>query len=386
LNQSLKLKIEIIGFVSFFLLATAPLAITSIDSYVVLKYIRIFSFFSLLIITGVFFVNRIKPNLLLFFLFIISFFYSVIYNYQFTYFKDFLVLFIGLPFVYAVINKYEINKENTIISFLFYYFLCLVLLTLLTGGFTFERYLGFNFSYASNLLNNKETYSLGASNIYFMFSLVFLYAYLKRQRDIFYLFLTFFSTILAVIGAGRGELIAWVVMIVFMSILSKLDKGRKILFYTFVVAIIVIFLTLNHEIVLENFSLIRRLTVLLDGNMSSRDLLIENSFDLLGANVNCLLVGCGSGFFQYYHQYPESLYPHNSALEFIISYGLPMFLLFLTSTVVGLYKFYKASEGVNLIFIIFAYQFIISLKSSYLFGSYLFITMMLSFVYIGWRR
>lgn len=336
--------------------------------------------------TGVFFANRIKPNLLLFFLFIISFFYSVIYNYQFHYFKDILVLFMGLPFVYAVINKYEINKENAIISFLFYYFFCLLLLTLLTGGFTFERYFGFNFSYSSNLLNIEEVYSLGISNIYFMFSLVFLYAYLKRRRDIFYLFLAFFSTILAVIGAGRGEFIAWIVMVVFMSTLSKLDKGRKILFYAFVVAIVVIFLTLNYEIVLEVFLLIERFAVLSDGDMSSRDLLTENSFNLLGANVNCLLVGCGSGFFQHYYQYPESLHPHNSVLEFVISFGLPVFLLFLTSTVVGLYKFYKASEGVNLIFIIFAYQFIISLKSSYLFGAYLFITMMLSFVYIGWRR
>src|SRR5690606_22950653 len=101
-----------------------------------------------------------------------------------------------------------------------------------------------------------------------------------------------------------------------------------------------------------------------------RDVLLGQAFYLLANEPQCLLIGCGIGYFQDYWNYPLGMYPHNLFLESIISFGAVLTLLALSLAFLGFREIYKR-EGKGSSFIaISVYFLLIGLKSGGLFSSW----------------
>jgi hypothetical protein len=131
---------------------------------------------------------------------------------------------------------------------------------------------------------------------------------------------------------------------------------------------------------------VQRFYLLFEGDLSSRDSLFGQVLDLLANQPSCILFGCGPGFFQRYYGYDFGYYPHNSIAEASVIYGLPLLIVGLAFAAHGFVKYYKKVGGLDLFLIFFIYNVLISLKSGYLFGSWVLIASVFLFIGVGFER
>lgn len=296
---------------------------------------------------------------------------------------DFLIIGIGFYVFSIFLNSYSIEIEKKIIkSFIFYLFFVLSL-TVLTKGFVFDIPPRFNFSYGSFLIGREETYSLGLTNFFGMMALVFVYAFIREYNKKFiYLFLSFFALFFCLLGGARGEFLVTSMFFIITILFLNFNKFR----FLFVSTLFSLFLAFgfiyfyNNTEALESIVIFQRMKILFSGDFSSRDELILNGLYLLKENPSCLFFGCGPGFFQEYYNYSQSLYPHNFLIEFVISYGLIIFLLFFILAFLGFVFYIKNRDFFDLFSLLFVYNFVISLKSGHMIGSWFVFSALLFFL------
>lgn len=361
------------GFFLYFVLVTISQVTTTVESYIVVSNLR-FLLLLLLVFGLILSFRKIDTGyLLLLYLFFIYIISIVIYDNYIIFTKDFFVILIGLPFVSAYVRYYDAAKEVLLISFSHYYFYLLLLLTLLCGGLNFEGFVSYNLSYSLKSTGERDFYSLGLSNIFGLFTIIFLYESLKNNTgNPLYIFSTFLSFFMSFLGGARGDILVLLFLVfIILFTIGGIKKRKIILYFILLISILPIFIYFDFESLTKIFLFFGRMEDFLDGNLSSRDTLILDSLSLLENSSACLLFGCGPGYFQFYYQYPLSYFPHNSVIEFVISYGVIPFIVVVLFLLRGSIRHIKLFGNVSLILIIFTYNFLISLKSGYLLGSYM---------------
>lgn len=366
------------GILSYLILISISGLATSSELHNILKIIRILSmlitFITVFYVMIYFPIGRITSYSLLIWLLFLNYSFVMaglsggvnIYGYS-MFFIDFLIIGSGLI---LVCQKFHIEgtiiDKNDLLNY-FIYAIISVWLLMVFNGLIFDGFVKFSFDIGSELIGREETYSLGITN-FFMIAVIATIAYQKKKVGLIKLPLIFFAIIffiLGVMGGGRGELLAGVV-VVFVALHKKqnyVNNLSSLLFFL----ILILFLKISN--VGENF--FSRMNVLLDGDFSSRDMLAMNVIELISVNLSCINIGCGPGYFQNYFGFDFGLYPHNSILESIIVFGLPLMTLICIMVIGGVIKYLLVFKKDCPFFLIFLFSFLVSLKSGSLLGSWL---------------
>jgi hypothetical protein len=205
------------------------------------------------------------------------------------------------------------------------------------------------------------TYSQGFSGFYAMGAVFFFCIGASRAfvfRPIFWT-LTVIFAILAAAGGARGDFVAGIIAIVLVIIRNP--KTGNIVFAASALLAAVTFLFRNGFS--DEIIVFQRLTVLNEGDWGMRDELAAQTFELLSDKVMCLFSGCGFGYFQVYWHYDFGLYPHNSVLEALVTFGLPIGGVLSLLSIAGIARSYFGWGANNPLFYILLVQYLISLKS-----------------------
>lgn len=374
-----------IAFCLFLTLVTVSSMVTSVEVYSFIKAFRLAALV-LLTIFFILYVRRLNGSLVLYFYLLTVYLASIlIFGNSPIFIVDFLVVLLGIPIVSFVLRNYDKKDESQYITFLLFYFYLSILLTFFLGGFNLEDAVLYNLTYESETSGQTSGYSLGISNIYGLFTVTFFYRFLSSNTNrLLYAFSGFIAAALTFIGGGRGEIIVTAVLVFFVMAYWLPFGTQKNGPIIFLLALALIAYLWPNSSISDDYSLIiNRFQLILDGDLSTRDILLFQGFELLSDNVSCLLFGCGLGFFQNYFGYDLSMYPHNFILEFIISFGFFTFILVLVFLIRGLYKHYRFFGQPSLILIIFFHQFLISMKSGYVFGTHLLTVMIICLFSFG---
>jgi hypothetical protein len=206
----------------------------------------------------------------------------------------------------------------------------------------------------------------------------FLACVLNNKIRIFILIVALLNLCVSFLGGSRGEFV--IAFLIINLILSKFLSTGKIIIYLFFLSGLVAG-NLFYEIIdFKNFIIMERFAVIFFGNdFGQRDILFRQSLELMSDRWDCILIGCGFNFFQTYYNYDFGMYPHNSFLELIITFGLisvPLILLAVSGCALG----YFTKFGNTFTFYVLLYFFGISLKS----GTILSITSIPIFLYFSY--
>lgn len=376
-----------IGLLSYLILISISGLATSSELFNILEIIRILSLLVTLI--AVFYtivylpIGRITLYSLLIWLLLLNYSFLIaglsggvtIYSYS-LFLIDFLIIGSGLI---LVCQKFHIEgtiiDEVDLLNYLIYAIIS-VLLLVLFNGLIFDGSIKFIFDIGSELIGREETYSLGITN-FFMIAVIATISYMNKNiglsRLLLFIF-TFIFFILGVMGGGRGELMAGIIVIL-IALYKKQNHVNNIFF---LIIIFILMMLVGMSNIGENF--ISRMNVLLDGDFSGRDMLAMNIFKLISENLTCINIGCGPGYFQKYFDFDFGLYPHNSILEGIIVFGLPLMTLICIGVIAGIVKYLLIYKKSCPFFLIFIFVFLVSLKSGSLLGSWLLIVSAIFFI------
>lgn len=284
-------------------------------------------------------------------------------------------IIVGLLGVLIVSGTMPSERFRTLLIRLYScYGILVLLITILLGGLSISFPPTFHLEYIASSLGAAEenTYSLGISN-FFGFSAVATALFARNEdRKLFVLtgsILAFIFLSLSMLGGGRGESFTALALVLLLipRTISLIAVALSIFFYG-ILSEGNIFTSLQGD-----FLFIRRFILLLEGNLSSRDILLSQGFSLLSESPQCIFVGCGLGYFQNYFEYDFGSYPHNVVVELLISYGLPIVLVGFILSLAGAFIHYRNTGRIDLIIIFFVYSLVISLKSGYLMGSWMFL-------------
>ncbi len=384
-----------IGLFCYFLLSLSPGLITTHLSFSIIKIwqVGLLAILAFSLLTSAIYlqVTQLLFHSLLFLFFI--FLYPSLLGGIFGGFQlylpnlplDFFLTLIGI----ILISERHRNETNIlspkISKALIIFGLISFLLTFLIGGFQLFPYPKFIYEYGSSLIGREEDYSLPMTNWYIFLSLVSasLYSQQRSLSNSIYLFFSALFFFFALLSGGRGELIIGALFLFFIFSI----KNRRLVITISITSVIfiLVFGSVFYDFI-SKFSVIERFSILLSGNLSLRDVLLRQASDLLTDNPICLLSGCGASFFQYYNNYDLSLYPHNSIAEAIIIYGIPFVFLMAFFVILGMVKYHKKSQHLDLFLILFVYFFIVSLKSGYLMGSWFLISGVIFFISLNFSN
>ena len=292
---------------------------------------------------------------------------------------DVLIISAG---IYFVSRWGSLVKVRDIAQFFAIYAVTAVIWMLAIGGLKVAPIPHFNIEYGSINIGRTEDYSLGLS-FFFGLSAVASANILAETPGFFVRLmmgiLTLIFIALCLLGGGRGEVIA--TLLVTSVTLVSLKRLFVPIGLSFVLLFTYFFLdSIN---LLESFVVVERFLLLFDGDLSSRDLLLRDALELLRDNPQCLLIGCGAGFFQHFYGYGVGYYPHNSVAEAIITFGFPAVLLVSAFVVLGSYRYLRKTGRPDFMFGLFLYVFIVSLKSQSLFGSWLLLILVTTLIWNG---
>ena len=218
-----------------------------------------------------------------------------------------------------------------------------------------------------NVKEETRLYSQSTSALFSVGAIYFLtsthkYSILKSLPSfIFSCACLYFSAM----GGARGDFA--IGLILYISILLRFRSAYSVLAFILLASTIVYFIV--HPAFIENFFIIDRFLVVVETeSYGDRDILWGQSVDLLGNKFFCLSFGCGFNFFQHYYSYEYGMYPHNIAIEFIITYGIIIFIPATAMAIKGITVIAK-DVRIDSFFIYFIiYILLISLKSGSLIG------------------
>lgn len=287
---------------------------------------------------------------------------------------DWIVLAVGLLlFDMSRANVIQISIAKSI---LVYGFIGLIV-TLLLGGLTFSPLPGFNYEYIAQLEDVEFAYSLGMSNFMALIAIVAMYlSGMKSLRYVKFSYIVFgilFLT-LSFLAGGRGDSLAGLVVIgVYILYRYGINK-----FISGMVVCGFLFIGLSSISSFEDLLIVQRFNIT-DDVTSGRDILVNQSVELLINKPVCMFMGCGFAFFQNYYSYEYGMYPHNIILEAIITFGAPFVIIFALFVWRGLIKYVKQAGGVDLFVLLFFYNFLIALKSNAMSANWLLVVALCMF-------
>lgn len=270
---------------------------------------------------------------------------------------NFVITLIGL---YLFLGRRQIIELKTVRHFLIYVGL-VFFATVMFGGFSFSYPPHFIFEYQSTSHGTSILYSQGVSKFFGLAAVLAIYSafqFSKVRWRIAFIILSAALIMLSLLGGARGDGII-AVLLVFSFILLKSPKYTVILVFS----AIIFWNSFSEYLNADNFMIIARIMAL-ENNFGQRDILFQQAVILLADNPGCLLTGCGFGYFQTYFGYEPGLYPHNIALEALITWGLPItfFLIYLVAR--GLRKALRENMGnMDAFMLVFFYFVLISFKS-----------------------
>lgn len=298
-------------------------------------------------------------------------------------FLNVIVTLIGVLFFTMSSNSVIPNKVgNWYISYIFVG----LIFTWFVGGLLFSYPPGFIFD--SEIMSDQGVqilYSQGISR-YFGVGLIWAAYYIINIhgiKKIFYIGLLMIFSGLSLLGGGRGDSLA---AIVIALLYVFLNSSKKILVLViFAVSIFVVYgfgekIASHYDVLF-----IQRFSVIGGGDYGMRDLLALDVWNLLLNEPRCLIYGCGFGYFQKYYEYPFGMYPHNIILEFIVIFGLPVFLSVFVGVFFGVMR-YRKENSTDLFLLLFFYCLLIGLKSGNVFGDWFFTAAMMMFLVIPVRN
>ena len=368
------LNLRVYVFLLYVYIVNISNIVTTVESYSIIFYLR-FVFFILLVVF-MFIVVYKRVNILfsvvpLCTLFLYNYYLISIHEVDML-FSDsinFMLIIFGVVVITFTFGKKDDSSdvERLIIFGLYLFFGFSLILLFISGGVSIEMPPKFNLTYGSLLIGREETYSLGLSNFYGLMAIVFLYSYYKRySNDYVLVFFSIFSLYLCMLGGARGEFLITVSILCTLVVYYNLSV-TKLLFIVVVFSILVSLFFLNFDEIVssDQFTsniLLKRMELLLSGDFSSRDTLINNALELFYETPICFIAGCGIGFFQYYNDFPLSLYPHNFLIEMLVSFGILLSTSLLIIMLLGWLLFVKRTGG-GILSLIFVYSFLVSLKS-----------------------
>lgn len=214
-----------------------------------------------------------------------------------------------LPPIFLIVGAFisgNISEENLWV-FLYFGYLSLVIM-ILTGGLDFP-YLNFT--------AKDRMYSQGVS-IFYGLQVLATVALLGNRQSLTKKSLLILSVlvfiILSVLGGGRGEIIILILVCFVWFLLRSPLTAMPILLSVGLVVAGILFQFQEDIVLLSRFE-----RLILDQDNIRLDLW-RDAFDLILNSPNCLLFGCGSGYFELMTK--QERYPHNLFIEYLISAGL----------------------------------------------------------------
>lgn len=230
-----------------------------------------------------------------------------------------------------------------------------------------------------SLNDNTSLYSQGTTAYFAIGSIVFIFLSVTAKnfpKRITLLFLSLVMIFLSALGGARGDFLVGVIVVLLIIIRFKPFKIGALIFLP------LFLLSLSYlNIFADDFVILRRLSVLGDGNFGLRDVLLYQSIDLLAEELKCLIMGCGFNYFQIYYGYNYGMYPHNIFAEALITYGIfigvPLVWLVIVGMVYGFFSYHR-----YFVYWVLLYFIGIGLKSGSLLG-YTSTATLVFFAYLG---
>jgi hypothetical protein len=290
--------------------------------------------------------------------------------------RDAMVLVVGIFIIAA--SKNERIPLAVACAYVFY-ILAGFLGTVIVQGIDLSFPPRFLFDYSTNIAESVVVYSHGIS-VFFGFGAIGS-AYIAGQANnkmgvLFWLFVTFFLLVLSILGGARGDTAAAILVVA--GYLIYRYKSRYVIISLLGVGITLL-LIVYWEFLLDAFLFFQRFSEVAGGDYGMRDQLMLEVFRLLGDDPGFILLGRGIGYFQHYYGYSFGMYPHNVLLESIIVFGVPIIVLVITGALWGAKIYLSSTKHLDLLLLLFAASLIISLKSGYIFGSWLSMSIMMYF-------
>lgn len=249
--------------------------------------------------------------------------------------------------------------------------LAILIITIFQGGLLLDGVPRFSFDLTTDE-GGKLTYSQGVSKFYGLGAIFVAGLFTNRELTLrcrlFLCFLLVLYLVLSLLGGGRGDFVFALIISIF-----RLRFFNNIRGYFFLLVAYVLFVVFQDisSFRFDDFAVLFDRYYALGHSYGMRDILLIQSFSLLFDEFSCLIFGCGINYFQFYYGYPVGMYPHNVPIEFLISFGLiisiPLFWLIL----LGCRRVYIVEGFASSLLYIFAYFFLISLKSGSLLQSYI---------------
>jgi O-antigen ligase len=279
--------------------------------------------------------------------------------------------FLTSAMIFVIISRDGIvigNQESRAWILIAYFVL---LYTIAIGGLLLDFPPRFTFENVNREGSSSAVYlySQGSTKFYGLAAIVSSFAFV-RTRTLLWRVTFAASTALflavSLLAGGRGDFIAAALVIVIFTFFKE---------WKFVLmacaGILVYFLASTVEIadVLSNFTFYDRFASL-SHSAGLRDVLAMQAVGLIENKPECVIIGCGYNYFQNYYGYESGMYPHNSVLESIVTYGAPLTLLIGFLAVGGASNLMKSRLDGSAFFMIFIFFLIVSMKSGSLISSW----------------
>ncbi len=287
------------------------------------------------------------------------------------------------------------------------------MITAAFDGFVFLHPLRFIFEYFTNQFGVPVLYSQATSKLFGVAALGAVslsVGWRSRWATVFGFFMALGFLVLSLLAAARGESAVAVIMVI-----SVFLAYRPFIFLSCVVCVsLLLWGLVDHWAWMNDYLIVRRwgitfqsdvpMGVLVDsahgladdlgmvnpisgglngGNV--RGQLLSRSFDLLISRSDCLWHGCGFGFFQSFYNLSYGYYPHNQAVEMVITFGLPITVVLAFFVGRGFLRYIR-SHGLKDPFVLFfIYAFVCCLKSGALFTDAMLVAGFFFFTAYGFR-
>jgi hypothetical protein len=375
--------LQMISVCALLILLTSTSIVTTIESFGVTLYIR---YASLLIVMGSIFYKLIanprytkldvRSVVILLFMVIYGVGASLMsfgnMDIDGNLFIDVMLIFIGLM---VLIENYRVENKffpDWVPQFVVLYAIGVLVMTYASGGILLDFPPTFVYSYYTEVTGLVTEYSLGMTNFLGFSALSSVYVFESNQQKstkLFWLFSSFLLIYMTILAGGRGEVVASIFLMIVIVMSNK--KLSEILWVLLALLFIGLPVFVSILMSLQDAAVVQRFIDLREGDLSMRDVLISDAIGILDSNSQCLFVGCGWEAFQKFMGYEFGLYPHNSLLELVVSFGVIFTFLMIVFVIIGLVKYKKNQGRIDFFMISFMYFLLISFKSGYFIGSWL---------------
>lgn len=338
---------------------------------------------------------------------------TYIYSRHFYELSDFFYVLIvslqGIMGAYLLSMSQSSMLGNFLRRFFNVYGVGAFLLILISDGLSFGYPAKFNFAELSAMFGGQVLYSQGMSRLFGFVAIIFalgLASSAKGYQYLIYSFLLLGSMVLCLLGGARGESF----FAFFLVICICLWRYRIRFLILLAIVVLSLHLTVRDWTWLNDFVVFQRYSALgveanaisaLGGGANAtsalggeivggsrygyREILLRQSYELLIYNPDCLVWGCGLGYFQKYYNYSLGMYPHNEAVELVITHGIFLTLFVVMCVSIGFWSFVKNEPRPAPLALLYSYSLLLALKGGTVFSSGLFISLSLYFTVRAWR-